>query len=74
MQWRTELEEILELALEDGDQWVSMVAELMKKYPMNGTINIDIQVNSSVFTDLVSELKKLGRLSPPLLAISHFPH
>lgn len=59
-QWKVELEEILEIALEDSDQWVSMVAELLKKYPMNGTINFDIQENSTVFTDLVSELKKLG--------------
>lgn len=54
------MEEIQELALEDSDQWVSMVAELLKKYALNGTINFDIQVNSNVFTDLVSELKKLG--------------
>lgn len=54
------MDEILEIALEDSDQWVSMVAELLKKYPMDGTINFDIEQNSAVFTDLVGELKKIG--------------
>ncbi|KAI1303028.1 Negative elongation factor A [Halotydeus destructor] len=58
-EWRMELEEIQEIALEDSDQWVSMVAELLKKYPIDGTINFNIQENATVFTDLVSELKKL---------------
>lgn len=61
VQWKSELDEIIEIALEDSDQWVSMVAELLKKYPLDGTINFDIEQNSAVFTDLVGELKKIGK-------------
>lgn len=53
------MDDILELALEDQDQWVSMVAELLKKYPRTRQINFDIEHNSAVFTDLVGELKKI---------------
>ncbi|CAG2117289.1 unnamed protein product, partial [Medioppia subpectinata] len=60
-QWRTELEEILEVAVEDTDQWVSMLAELLKNYPNNGSINFQLDTNSSSFNDLVIELKKLVR-------------
>lgn len=60
-QWRQELEDILELGLEDQDQWVSMVAELLKRYPKDHQINFTIEQNSAVFTDLVGELKKILR-------------
>lgn len=58
-QWRTELDEILEMALEDSDQWVSTVAELLKSYPTSFQVNMNIQQNLSVFTELVSELRKI---------------
>lgn len=66
------MDEILEIALEDSDQWVSMVAELLRKYPMDGTINFDIEQNSAVFTDLVGELKKIGKCHsfPPQSSLS----
>ncbi|XP_054168466.1 negative elongation factor A-like [Oppia nitens] len=60
-QWRTELEEILELAVNDSDQWVSIIAELLQSYPQNGTINFQLNTNSSSFNDLIVELKKLVR-------------
>lgn len=47
------------MALEDADQWVSTVAELLKKYPATFQINFEIEQNAAVFTDLVSELKKI---------------
>ena len=61
-QWKTELEEIIEVAVEDSDQWVSMLAELLKNYPSNGTINFQLDTNSASFNDLVVELKKLGNI------------
>ncbi len=54
------MEEILEVAVEDTDQWVSMLAELLKNYPSNGTINFQLNTNSVSFNDLVIDLKKLG--------------
>ena len=49
------------MAIEDSDQWVSMLAELLKNYPQNGTINFQLETNSGSFNDLVVELKKLGK-------------
>ncbi|XP_015910355.1 negative elongation factor A isoform X2 [Parasteatoda tepidariorum] len=60
-EWKIELEEILEVALVDSDQWVSMLAELLKSYPSTGLLNFQIEENASVFTDVVNDLKKLVR-------------
>ncbi|XP_055925407.1 negative elongation factor A-like [Argiope bruennichi] len=60
-EWKVELEEILEVALVDSDQWVSMLAELLKSYPSTGLLNFQIEENASVFTDVVNDLKKLVR-------------
>ena len=59
MKWKNELKNIIEVAVLDSDPWVSMVGELLKTYPLKGTINFDIVVNSNVFNDLINELKKL---------------
>lgn len=53
------MDDILETAQEDTDPWVSTVAELLKTYPADFQINLEIQHNSVVFTDLITELKKL---------------
>uniref|UniRef100_T1IIP8 HDAg domain-containing protein n=1 Tax=Strigamia maritima TaxID=126957 RepID=T1IIP8_STRMM len=65
-EWRVELEEILEIALADGDQWVSMLAEILKTYPATGTLNLEVEENSKIFTDLVADLKKIVRKSSDL--------
>lgn len=50
----------MEVALVDSDQWVSMLAELLKTYPSQGKVNCDIEENMSVFTDVANDLRKLG--------------
>ncbi|XP_013790703.1 negative elongation factor A-like isoform X1 [Limulus polyphemus] len=60
-EWQVELEEILEVALVDSDQWVSMLAELLKTYCSTGMLNFKIEENTTVFIDLITELKKLVR-------------
>jgi negative elongation factor A len=63
LQWRAELEEILEVAQMDSEQWVSMLAELMKTYPSTGNLNLEIgevEENKRIFTDLITDLRKLG--------------
>lgn len=63
LQWRAELEEILEVAQMDSEQWVSMMAELMKTYPSTGNLNLEIgevEENRRIFTDLITDLRKLG--------------
>lgn len=62
-EWKDELNNIIELAIEDSgtDQWISMVAELLSKYPQKQQISFDISHNATVFTDLVAELRKIVR-------------
>ncbi|XP_046383628.1 negative elongation factor A [Ischnura elegans] len=63
-EWKVELEEILEVALVDSDQWVSMLAEIIKTFPATGSLNTDISEvdeNRRIFSDLVNDLKKLVR-------------
>lgn len=58
-EWRAELEDILDTAILDdsGQRWVSTIAELLKNYPRDFQINLNIEENTSVFNDLVMELK-----------------
>lgn len=58
-EWRTELEDILDIATIDdsGQRWVSTIAELLRNYPSDFQINLHIEENTSVFNDLVTELK-----------------
>uniref|UniRef100_T1HWI8 HDAg domain-containing protein n=1 Tax=Rhodnius prolixus TaxID=13249 RepID=T1HWI8_RHOPR len=63
-EWRTELEEIVEVAQVDSEQWVSMLAEMMKTLPATGSLNTAISENEQnrrIFSDLVNDLKKLVR-------------
>uniref|UniRef100_G3MKJ4 HDAg domain-containing protein n=1 Tax=Amblyomma maculatum TaxID=34609 RepID=G3MKJ4_AMBMU len=57
-EWKTELEDILEVASADSDQWVSMLAELLRSFPGSGTLNFNIEENSGVFVDLCNDLRK----------------
>jgi len=55
------LEEILEVALADSEQWVSMLAEIMKTYPRTSLVHTEIsepEENQRMFLDLVEEVKK----------------
>ena len=59
------MEEILEVALVDGDPWVSMLAEILKTYPSSGALNIEVgtatdEDNRRIFNDLANDLHKLG--------------
>nr|CAD7201593.1 unnamed protein product [Timema douglasi] len=60
--WQVELEEILEVAQLDSEQWVSMLAEGMKTLPATGSLNTeigDVDENRRIFSDLVNDLRKL---------------
>ncbi|XP_046667520.1 negative elongation factor A-like [Homalodisca vitripennis] len=63
-EWRVELEEILEVAQVDSEQWVSMLAEMMRTIPSTGSFNDEISENDEnrrIFSDLVNDLRKLVR-------------
>jgi negative elongation factor A len=60
-QWKPELEEILEVAQIDSDRWVSVLAEIMKSFPSNYSINADNfegKHNKRIFDELVHDLRR----------------
>lgn len=61
------MEEILEVACVDSEQWVSMLAEMMKTFPSTGSLNVTEffhnEDNNRIFNDLITDLKKLGLCS-----------
>lgn len=61
MQWRVELEEIIELAAVDSDLWISMIAEIIKTFPSTGSLNTDfsdLDEHRPLFGELINDLKK----------------
>ncbi|KAF2358514.1 hypothetical protein FHG87_010730 [Trinorchestia longiramus] len=61
-EWRTELEEIIEVAIVDSDSWVAMIAEIIKTYPSMGALNLDIREqgdNQRIVQDLAAELRRV---------------
>ncbi|TRY79357.1 hypothetical protein TCAL_07076 [Tigriopus californicus] len=64
--WKTQLDAILQVAQEDSEPWVAMLAELLKTYPATGQLNADIRVpdtNRKLFTDLLADMKKVLKKS-----------
>ncbi|EFA10288.1 negative elongation factor A isoform X1 [Tribolium castaneum] len=63
-EWKLELEQILDVAVADSELWVAMLAEALKTYPSTGSLNTEISDLDEVrpiFTDLVTDLRKLVR-------------
>lgn len=61
---RPELESIIELAIKDPDQWVSLTAEFLKYFPSKGEFNLNIIENSGMFHGMRNDIKKhLKRLA-----------
>lgn len=61
LQWRAELEEILEVAQIDTDRWVSVLAEILRNFPNSYSLNVDsfdIRENKRIFDDLIHDLRK----------------
>nr|CAG4644091.1 EOG090X08WB [Lepidurus arcticus] len=63
-EWRSELGDIIEVALVDGDPWVSMTAEILKTYPGSGALNTELsqaldEDNRRIVNDLLNDLRKL---------------
>ncbi|XP_050398986.1 negative elongation factor A [Patella vulgata] len=62
-QWKADLEEILTMAENDSDPWVTMVAEMLRMYPSTGTVNLDLDEVSGTFSDVITDLKKMMKKS-----------
>lgn len=52
------------MACVDSEQWVSMLAEMMKTFPSTGSLNVTEffhnEDNNRIFNDLITDLKKIG--------------
>ncbi|XP_030749942.1 negative elongation factor A isoform X2 [Sitophilus oryzae] len=60
-EWKLELEQILDVALQDSELWVAMIADALKTYPSTGSLNTeitDVDEVRSIFSDLLSDLRK----------------
>lgn len=58
------MEQILDVAVADSELWVAMLAEALKTFPSTGSLNTEISDLDEVrpiFTDLVTDLRKLVR-------------
>ncbi|KAI0242098.1 Negative elongation factor A [Lamellibrachia satsuma] len=59
--WKVELEEILQMAQEDSDQWVAMVGDILKTYPSAGTLNTEGEHRHNFYHEVLADLRKLVR-------------
>jgi negative elongation factor A len=59
-QWKIELEEIIQLALNDSDQWVTVIGDILKTYPATGSLNCDIDDCHTFFHEVINDVKKQG--------------
>ncbi|XP_013392050.1 negative elongation factor A [Lingula anatina] len=62
-EWKVDLEEILELASNDSDQWVSTVADILRSFPSTGALNLQLDDTNPTFSSIVTDLKKLVKKS-----------
>ena len=60
LQWRSELDEIINMAQDDTDQWVAVVANILKTFPSTGSLNTEIDEHHNFFHEALNDLKKLG--------------
>lgn len=59
-QWKLELEDILLTAAHDSEQWVSMVADILRPFPATGTLNLGLDESNGVFAEVNADLNKVG--------------
>ncbi|XP_066146875.1 negative elongation factor A [Euwallacea fornicatus] len=60
-EWKSELEQILDVALQDSELWVAMIADALKTYPSTSSLNTeitDVEEVRQIFSDLLSDLRK----------------
>lgn len=58
------MEQILDVAVQDSELWVGMLADALKTYPSSGSLNTeisDVDEVRPIFTDLITDLRRLVR-------------
>ena len=48
------------MAQDDTDQWVAVVANILKTFPSTGSLNTEIDEHHNFFHEALNDLKKLG--------------
>ena len=67
-----ELEEILQMAQDDSDQWVAMVGDILKTYPAAGTLNHNMEQRHTFYHEVLADLRKLGMCKERLAIQPHY--
>ncbi|XP_071947922.1 negative elongation factor A-like [Antedon mediterranea] len=57
LEHKEDLEDILRLALHDSDQWVCMIADLLRTFPQNGQINLKVEEEHPALAEALQELR-----------------
>ena len=52
-----EFMEILQTAAEDEDEWVRTLADILKYYPAEGVLNVDLEDVNPVFAEVAHEIR-----------------
>ena len=69
LQWKDDLEQILNMATHDTDQWVSMIGEILHTYPSTGSLNLELD-NIPTFCEILSDLNKVGKYTLTIFCYS----
>lgn len=48
------------MAQDDTDQWVAVVANMLKTFPSSGALNTDLEDHHNFFHEVLNDLKNLG--------------
>ena len=59
--FQDELSMVVNLGIEDDDDWVRLVACILSDYPHSATFHPDIREGSETFNQLVTELSEQGK-------------
>ncbi|XP_070565176.1 negative elongation factor A-like [Ptychodera flava] len=62
---QSELEDIIEQALQDDDEWVRIIADILRTYPSTGRLNLDIEHNHPSVADALVELRRIVSETDP---------
>ncbi|XP_041368782.1 negative elongation factor A-like [Gigantopelta aegis] len=60
-QWKPDLDEILQMAIQDTDPWVSMVGEILRTFPETGSLSLELELTSSTYAEVLADLRKMVR-------------
>ena len=60
LQWKDELNSLIQLTSTESDAWVSTIAEILRNFPESGSITSNLHSTNAHFTETLIYLKKTG--------------